>query len=204
MKLLLPLALALLAALPVVQADEAPPLLRPGKTITQPDFLHPLGAEWSTGKGKWTPADGVLTSTDLPEEHHVPVLHLATGPVGVIVDCEFRFNGAKIFYVGFDGAKHIGRVVITPKGVKLCEDSTEVKGKSPSHTLAEAKADLKAGDWQRLHVEAAGGKLVARLNGEELRAEHPYLATPKVRWWFAAGDGAQVRNVRFAEGTPVP
>lgn len=145
--------------------------------------------------------DGVLTSADLPEEKHVPVLHLATGPVDVVADCEFRLNGGKLFYVGFDGAKHVGRVVISEKSAKLCEDSTEVKGKTPSHTLAEAKIDLKQDNWQRLHVEYAGDKLVVRLNGERMHTGHSYLATPKVRWWFAASDKVQVRNVRFSEGT---
>jgi hypothetical protein len=200
-KLFLPIAVSILAVVASLRADDnAPILIRPGKIISQPDFKQALGPEWSVGKGKWTLADGVLTSTDLPEEKHVPVLHLATGPVDVVVDCEFRLNGGKLFYVGFDGAKHVGRVVISEKSAKLCEDSAEVKGKTPSHTLAEAKIDLKPDDWQRLHVEYTGDKLVARLNGQEMRAEHPYLATPKVRWWFAASDKVQVRNVRFSEG----
>jgi hypothetical protein len=146
----------------------------------------------------------VLISTDLPDEKHIPVLHLATGPVPVVVDCEFRFNTGKSFLIGFDGAKHIGRVVISPKSAKLCEDSTEVKGKTPSHILAEAKVELQPDAWQRLHVEASGNKLVARLNDQELRAEHDYLATPKVRWWFAAADKVEVRNVRFSEGAALP
>ena len=198
---LLPVVFSLLAVVGPIRGDDSTPILvRPGKVISQPDFKGPLGREWSTGKGKWTPAEGVITSGDIPEEKHIPVLHLATGPVDVVVDCEFRLNGGKTFLVGFDGAKHIGRVVISATNVKLCEDSTEVKGKTPSDTLTESKVDLKPEDWQRLHVESTSGKLVVRLNGEELRAEHPYLATPKVRWWFAAGDGAQVRNVRFSEG----
>ena len=203
MKHLLSIAFSLFAVVASIRGDDAAPMLiRPGKVISQPDFQHPLGTEWSIAKGKWNPADGVLTAIEIPDEKHVSVLHLATGPVDMVVDCEFRFHGGKIFYVGFDGAKHVGRVVITEKSVKLCEDSTEVKGKSPSNTLAETKAELKQGDWQRLHVESTGNKLVARLNGQELRAEHPYLATAKVRWWFAAGgDNVQLRNVRFSEGT---
>ena len=39
--------------------------------------------------------------------------------------------------------------------------------------------------------------------GQELRAEHPYLGMPKKRWWFAAQQGVQVRNVRVTEGEPI-
>ena len=203
MKRVLPLLFSL--SLCLAHADEqAPILVRPGKAITQPDFRQPLGAEWSVAKGKWTPADGVLTAVEIPDEKHVAVLHLNTGPVSVVVDCEFRLNGGKIFYVGCDGTKHVSRLIITEKIAKLAEDSTEVKGKSPSHVLAETKVDLKQGDWQRLHVEYAGDQMAARLNGQEMKVQHEYLATPKVRWWFAAGgDNVQLRNVRFSEGQPL-
>jgi hypothetical protein len=93
--------------------------------------------------------------------------------------------------------------VIGPKSFKICEDSTEVKGKVPSHTLTEAPVDLKSDDWHKLQVEYAGDQMAARLDGQDLRAQHDYLATPKVRWWFAAADGVQIRNVRVTEGQPL-
>ena len=204
MKRLLPLLLLTLCLCSGYAEDAAPILVRPGKVISQPDFRQPLGPEWSVAKGRWTPADGILTAVEIPDEKHSSVLHLKTGPVSVVVDCEFRLNGGKVFYVGCDGTKHVGRVVITEKKARLAEDSTEVKGKTPSHVLAESDIDLKQGDWQRLHVEYLGDRLVARLNGVELKAQHEYLATPKVRWWFAAGgDNVQLRNVRFSEGEPL-
>ena len=189
----------------VLRADDAAPLLnKPGKIITQPDLKQPLGKEWSVGKGKWDPVDGVLYVTDIPEEKHIPVLHLATGPAPIIWECEFRYNEGKAFLVGFDGAaKHCGRVVTNPKKVTLCEDSTEVKGKTPSHVLAEMPEDLKLDEWHKLRVEYAGEKLAIRLDGQELSAEHSYLGMPKVRWWFAAQQGVQVRNVRVTEGEPI-
>ena len=201
---LLPLLLLTLALGAARAEAPASLLVRPGKVISAPDFRQPLGPEWSIAKGKWVPADGVLTATEIPDEMHAAVLHLKTGPVSIVVDCEFRLNGGKIFYVGCDGAKHIGRVVITEKFFRLAEDSTEVKGKTPSNVLAEAKVEVKQGEWQKLHVEYAGDRMIARLNGTELKAQHDYLATPKVRWWFAAGgDNVQLRNVRFAEGEPL-
>ena len=68
----------------------------------------------------------------------------------------------------------------------------------------QPKIKIEPRDWQKLHVEYAGDRMSARLNGEELKAQHEYLATPKVRWWFAAGgDNVQIRNVRFSEGEPL-
>ena len=46
--------------------------------------------------------------------------------------------------------------------------------------------------------------MAARLNGQEMKVQHDYLATPKVQWWFAAGgDNVQMRNIRFSEGQPI-
>jgi hypothetical protein len=193
LSLLLPLSHSLFAGEPLL-------LHSTPKIITQPDFKQPLGSEWSTGKGKWEPVDGTLKVTDIPDEHHIPVLHLATGQVDLIWECEFLFNAGKSFLVGCDAQKHVGRVVIGPKSFKICEDSTEVKGKTPSHTLSETAVDLKADQWHTLRVESTGDQIAARLDGVELQAQHPYLATPKVRWWFAASDTVQIRNVQITEG----
>ena len=197
-------ALALLSTLNFpVHAEDGMLLRSSAKVISQPDLKGPLGSEWSTGKGRWEPGSGLLKVTDLPEEHHIPVLHLATGPVPLVWECQFRFNSGKAFLVGCDGQKHVGRVVIGPKVFKICEDSTEVKGKSPSHTLTEAAVGLQSGDWHTLRVESRGEQMAARLDGVELLAEHAYLGSQKVRWWFAAGDSVEIRNVRVSEGEPL-
>lgn len=197
-------ALALVSALNLpLSAEDAIFLQSSDKTISRPDLYGPLGPEWSTGKGRWEPVNGLLKVTDLPDEHHIPVLHLATGPASLVWECEFRFNTGKSFLVGCDGQKHIGRVVIGPKSIKICEDSTEVKGKTPSHTLNETTVALKPEEWHTLRVESAGEKMAARLDGARLEAVHPYLGSPKVRWWFAAGDSVEIRNIRITEGGPL-
>ena len=199
MKLLLLLLLVVSTCL----ADDAKPLfIAAGKLIAQPDLKSPLGPEWWVAKGTWQAKDGVLTGTIIAEENHAAVLQLATKAPEVVWECEFRLRDAKVFYVGFDGADHhVGRVIVTPAKAKLCEDSTEVKGVSPVHTLTETAVELKPDDWQHLRVEQTGEKLAARLNDVELQAEHPYLSTPKTRWWFAVGGGtAEMRNVRVSEG----
>lgn len=96
----------------------------------------------------------------------------------------------------------VGRVAIGPKNFKICEDSTEVKGKPPRHTPSDTAVDLKPDEWHKLRVKSLGERMAARLDGLERQAEHPHLATPKVRCWFAAGDSVQLRKVRVTQGKP--
>ena len=100
--------------------------------------------------------------------------------------------------MGCDAQKHVGRVVIAPKSFKIAEDTA-----APSKTIKETAVDLKPDAWHTLRVEYAGDQIAARLDGQDLAAQHEYLATPKVRWWFAAGDTVQIRNVKITEGTPI-
>ena len=171
--------------------------------ISAPTLHEPLGKEWSVAKGKWEVKDGILVASELPEEHHAAVLHLATGPTNLTVECDFRFTGGKIFYVGCDAQKHVGRLVVTPTAARLAEDSTEVKGQTPSHTLAEAKTEFKPGEWHHLRLDYSGDRMTAKIDQTELKAQHPYLATPKVRWWFAAsGATVDLRNIRITPVAP--
>lgn len=204
MKLLPVFLLTLSLGLGIAQAELPPILVKAGTVITQPDLKGPLGPEWSVGKGKWEPKDGVIVGNEIPEEHHAAVLHLKTGPVSLVFEAEFKMDAAKVFYIGCDGAKHVGRLVVVPKSAKLCEDSTEVKGKTPSDTLAETAVAIKPDEWVPVRVEYTGDQMLARVGPEhELKAQHPYLATPKVRWWIAAGGGQiEVRNIRVSEGAP--
>ncbi|MDR3405628.1 MAG: hypothetical protein P4L99_24240 [Chthoniobacter sp.] len=199
MKSFLPFALALSVLAFSVRAEDAKPLLNnPGKVISAPDLKQPLGAEWSVAKGKWEPADGILSVTDIPDQKHIPVLHLATGPTPLIWECEFKFNNGKSFLVGCDAQKHVGRVVIGPKSLKIAEDTA-----APSKTIQETAVDLKPDAWHTLRVEYAGDQIAARLDGQDLKGQHEYLATPKVRWWFAAADSVQIRNIKVTEGVPL-
>ncbi len=40
--------------------------------------------------------------------------------------------------------------------------------------------------------------MAANLNGQILRAEHTFLATPKTRSWLAVGKTAQVRELKIS------
>jgi len=168
-----------------------------GKTlpvIATPSFEEPLDSTWSIAHGTWTPEKGVLHVAELPENKHVAVLHHNVPLQAAVVECDFQFDGPGAFYVGCDAAgKHVGRVVISPAGMVIAEDSVK-----PSHTLAKLEFKAKPGQWYHLRVEWLGDKIQANLEGEELSAQHPFLATPKSRSWLAVGRTAKIRDLQIS------
>lgn len=197
------LAALLLASLPGLNAAETNltggPVTQlllhtmPLPSVAAPTFREPLAASFSVAKGKWTPQDGVLHVLDLPEEKHIPVLHHNVGLASAVIMVEFRLEGPGSFLVGCDSDKHIGRVVVNAAGLSIAEDSVK-----PSHTIAKLPVPVKPGEWHRLRVEWTGDQMAASLNGQEIRAQHAYLATPKTRSWLAAGKSVQVRNLQIS------
>ncbi|NBV20451.1 MAG: hypothetical protein EBS05_00420 [Proteobacteria bacterium] len=162
-------------------------------SVAAPSFKEPLAAPFSTIKGKWTIEEGVMKVTNLPEEKHIPVLHHTVGLASAVIECEFRFDGPGPFLIGCDGTKHVGRVVVTATALSIAEDSV-----APSHTVAKLPLTVKAEEWHQLRVEWKGDQMAARLDGQELRARHEYLASPKARSWLAAGQNVKVRNLKIS------
>jgi hypothetical protein len=185
---LLPLLLASLAC----GAETIKPLLNEQSlpALAAPSFKEPLGADWQTAKGKWTPTDGVLHMADIPDEKHVPVLWHKVGLASAVIELDFRQNVPGAFLVGCDGGKHVGRVVVTPTAVMVQEDSAKA-----SHTVATVKTEVKVGAWHHLRVEWKGDQMAANLDGQEVKAQHPYLASPKTRSWLAGTKDADVKNL---------
>jgi len=186
------LLLALNLAAPAY-ADKPLLLAESPALVAEPDFKSPLDESFRISKGEWTPLDGEITVVNLPEEKHIPVLHHQVGLESAVIELEFQFTGPGSILVGCDSDKHIGRVVINAAGMSIAEDSVK-----PSHTIETLKVEAKPGKWHKLRVEWTGDKMAASLNGKELSAQHPYLATAKSRSWLAAGDGVKIRNLRIS------
>jgi hypothetical protein len=197
MKTTLALA-ALLAVSSFTFAGDAKPLLHEHAlpVLAAPDFKAPLDASFSIAKGRWTPEGGVLSVLDLPEEKHIPVLHHKVGLASATIEVEFLIEGPGSFLVGCDSDKHVGRVVINASGLSIAEDSVK-----PSHTIAKLPMAVKPNEWHKLRVEWKGDQMAASLDGQELRAQHSFLATPKARSWLAAGKSVKVRNLKIS-GSP--
>jgi hypothetical protein len=192
----------LLAVSSTLLADDAKPLLvAPGKVVADPTLKEPLDDTWSVQKGTWEVKDGEIIVSELKEQKHAAVLWQKVGLQSAVIDCEFMFDGAGAFIIGCDGAKHVGRVTITRGMARISDDSTEVKGVTPSTPLKETKLDLKPGEWHHARLEWTGDKMAAHIDGVEIQGSAPALSTAKTRWWFAVG-GAKLhlRHVKAWEG----
>lgn len=178
-----------------IHAQNAKPLLLDHDVplLASPDFKGALDDSFSVAKGKWTPADGVLTVLDIPEEKHIPVLHHKVGLKEAVIEVEFLLDGPGNFLVGCDSSKHVGRVVVNVGGLSIAEDSV-----APSHTIAKLPMTVKPGEWHHLRVEWKGDQMAVNLDGKELRAQHEYLGTAKARSWLAAGKSVKVRNLKIS------
>ena len=128
--------------------------------------------------------------TEIPARKHVPVLQHWVGLKTAVIELEFRQDTPAIFYVGCDGEKHVGRVVISPGSVHIAEDSVK-----PSHILARLPLQPVKGQWRHVRVEWTGDRMAVRIDGQELSAQHPFPATPKTRSWSAGAKSAAVRNL---------
>lgn len=161
--------------------------------IAAPGFNEPLDSTWSIAKGSWLPAKGVLTAAELPADKHVAVLHHKVGLSAAVIELDFRLDGSPSIIIGCDGKSHIGRVSVSATAMNIAEDSVK-----PSHTIATLKTPTAPGEWHHLRVEWKGDQMAASLDGHELRAQHAFLATPKVRSWIAVGkSNAQVRGLKI-------
>lgn len=197
---LLALTLLLVSSAAFTQ-DSKPALVEPGKLIAEPDLKSPLPAEWSVQKGTWEVKDGEMVAKELKEQKHAAVIWHNVPLASAVVECEFKFDGAGGFILGSDGARHIGRLSINKKGMKLQEDSSEIKGKQPGATLAQAELDLKPGEWYKVRYSWTGDKMAATLGDKTIEGTHPSLSQKRSRWWFAAsGEKLIIRNVKVWEG----
>lgn len=166
------------------------------KPVAAPDLKSPLAAPWEIKHGKWDIAGGAMSVAELPENKHAAVLWHQVPLQSGVVECEFMLDGGKSLLLGCDGDRHIGRIVIQPKEIRVVDDSTEVKGKSAGTVLGKAAIDVKPGTWHKLRYEWSGERMAATLDGVSVEGRSPNLAKKKSRWWFAvSGATVKIRNV---------
>jgi hypothetical protein len=149
-------------------------------------------AEW---KGDWTVVDGVLVGQQLNPGHGA-IIRLFRDFTNLDMEFDFRFNGGtRCNFVVDDQnyqpvhAGHICRLSISPNSIKVADDKTgamdlNIRTQRQDQTLpkdqrtaldaylktkeANAKLDLKIGQWYKLRVVIDGDVMTAYLDGKQV------------------------------------
>jgi hypothetical protein len=132
-----------------------------------------------------------------------------------VQDCavrvDFKFEGARIFNLGFDPAPgelkkkgHLFSLVVTPTTWTITEHNDKADPNSKSRPLATGKLKLEKGRWYTLLLESKGDDVLAQINGAEpLKASSKDFHVKKPGLVFRMGgkDGDEVHfdNVKVWE-----
>lgn len=181
MKTIIAMLLLCIVSLSLTAMADAPAKETELPLIASPAFDAPLDASFKIAKGKWEPAAGVLTASEVAEDKHVAVLHHLVGLSSAVIDLEFRLEGSPAFLVGCDSkSHHVGRVVVKPAGIDIAEDTEKT-----SHVIATLKMPVAKEQWHHLRVEWKADEMIATLDEQTVRAKHAFFSTPKARSWLA-------------------
>lgn len=202
MKLLSPLmGLALSFTLPA--ADLPTSLTDRGALIFSDDLASLDASEWKTLRGKWEIRDGALKGTEIAADNHAGVVRHYGDLKDAVVQFDFRFTGAKMASLSFNGTGHICRVQIDPQGYVVKKDDGDHGG--PDKMVPFGRRPMPMGDgWHTVLAEIVGDTMAGSVDGTEpVCGSHPAIAQTKANFGFlVGGESAEFRNVRVWEAVP--
>ena len=179
MKFALLLLSATLLASSIPAAELEPKLGKKGALLLEEKFDgKELPKNWNKNTGKLTVADGVLKASEVAADKHAAAFRRPLQLQDAAIYVKFRFEGAKMFHVGFDPAPgelkkqgHLFSVILTATGWNLTEHVDKADPKSTNKALAKATATFEKGRWHELLLEVKGDDVRAQIAGmEPLRA----------------------------------
>lgn len=190
----------------LIAADAPEPKLgEKGKLLLEENFsgsVVPKGFTVNTGKLRV--ADGSLRASELAKDMHIGAFryHLLVKDVAVQVD--FRFDGARIFNLGFDPANgelkkkgHLYSLMVTANTWYITEHNDKANPESKSKVLATAKTTFEKGQWYTVLLENKGEQVMAHIVGKEsLKASAPDFKVKKPGLVFRMG-GKDDQEVAF-------
>ena len=212
MKLALLFFTAALLASSVAAADLEPKLGKKGALLMEEKFDgKELPKNWNKNTGKLTVADGVLKVSEVAADMHAAAFRRPLPLQDAAILVKFRFEGAKMFHVGFDPAPgelkkkgHLFSVILTATGWNLTEHVDKADPKSTNKVLAKSTATFEKGRWYELLLETKGDDVLAQIAGmEPLRATSKDFHVKKPGLVFRTGgkdaDEVHIDEVRVWE-----
>jgi hypothetical protein len=181
-----------------IHAAEVPELLlgKKGKSLLEETFSGdtvPKGFAVNTGKLRV--AEGSLRASQLAKDNHIGAFRYRLPVQDVVVQLDFRFDGARTWNVGFDPAPgelkkkgHLFSVILTANSWQITEHNDKANPESKSKVLATAKTTFEKGQWYTLVLENKGEQVVVQVAGKEpLKASAPDFKVKKPGLVFRMG-----------------
>ncbi len=203
------LSIVFVAASSVPAAELEAKLGKKGALLMEESFDgKELPKNWNRNAGKLTVADGVLKVSEVAADKHAAAFRRPLPLQDAAIGVKFRFEGAKMFHVGFDPAPgelkkqgHLFSVIITATGWSITEHNDKSDPKSTNKALAKAAAAFEKDRWYELLLEVKGDDVLAQIAGmEPLRATSKDFHVKKPGLVFRAGgkdsDEVQLDEVR--------
>lgn len=192
----------------VFAADAPEPktlLTERGKLLFRDDLTQPLGKEWRAAKGKWEVVNGAIRGAEQKADMHGAVARHAMPFQNVIIQYDFKLEGARQTSLSINAAKgHLCRVVINPTTLSVRKDSLDKNVTDEAAVLDTRNTTVAPNVWHTLVIEIRGQEMLATLNGKETAfGSHPGLEKEKANFGFTvAGEAVSFRNLRVWEGLP--
>jgi hypothetical protein len=201
-----PVSLMLLAVLSA-SPEPQPMLAVKGEQIFSDDFsAAEITPAWRITQGDWKVVDGVLKGGELAKDNHPAAIMHMMKFTDVIIQCDFRFDGATQFNVSINNARgHVCRAVVYPDRFVVSRDADRDKPGDKSVALDTVRMKFEPGKWYTMTVEVCGPEIAAHVNGHVAFGQADRIACEKALFRFpVAGEFMAFDNIRVSEATPNP
>jgi hypothetical protein len=211
--IVLVVVLVLVLASPVAHAaDLTPQLGTKGKLLLEEKFDGPAVPKgWVANTGTLAIQDGALRASEKAADQHIGAFRYRLPVQDCAVQVDFRFDGGRVFNLGFDPAPgelkkkgHLLSVTVSLAQWTIIEHNDKADPNSKTRTHASARTAFEPGKWYTLLLESKGDTVVAQITGKEpLRATAKDFRVKKPGLVFRMGgkdtDAISIDNIRVWE-----
>jgi Domain of Unknown Function (DUF1080) len=171
------------------------------------DDLGKLSSDWKAGKGAWQIVDGVLQGMELAKDKHPATYRHALNFQDVVIQFEFKLEGAKMITFSINDAKgHVARVVIDAKGFQARKDDHDHEGADKAVMFNRVNTPISVSSWHTMMLEIHGTEILARLVTDDTATlekmpvsfgQHEMIGVAKTNIGFTlTGSSASFRNLQ--------
>jgi hypothetical protein len=167
-------------------------LTLPGKVLLDEPFTADSWEKnWGKGwrKGDWQIMGDQLRVAEKAEDgHHPEIGYGTTGPYhNVIVQCKFKYDGAKWMGFGFSDKEHVARIMINDGGFELVKMSG-IGGTTKGVRLDHQSMNWDKTKWYTMTIELLGTEIIANVDNQfVLYGSDPGLDVDKGRFTMIVG-----------------